>query len=164
MEQAILLMRESVKGGVHQRVFGKSRRGGVSQWLPHSEATKAAKDYEPQPLLNLSGTLLEAWMGGAHSVTKVTPRTAEIGVTGLVYAAIQRGGATTDEVTRSGVRGGTSITITPAMRGFLHAVKGIHPGPKKRVIRIPARPHGTPNPDLNRGIRKAALEHLKKTP
>jgi phage gpG-like protein len=154
MPKVIGAMRESVRLEFEEQRWA-NRAGRFSDWLPHSSATRAMTDYEEHPLLNKSGTLRGAWLGlNTHGFSAFDQDTAVIGVRGLPYAAIHRGAAETDQVRRSGHRGGTKIAVTPKMRMFLGLAKGLWLKAKTKYIRIPARPHATPNPRLRRALRQ----------
>lgn len=107
----------------------------------------------PRSTLTRSGALRRAWAGrGAGAIERITPQGAEFGVAGtlLPYAVVHRGGA--GRVTAADSRRPEVIRVTPKMRRYLAAAKGVYLRSSTTEIRIPRRPHAGLNPRVKTGI------------
>ncbi len=98
--------------------------------------------------LQRSGKLRRAWLGGPGSLTQIGPTAASFGIDGdrIPYAAEHRG--TTGQVTLATFRRVTRIRVTPKMRRYLAAARGVFLRRATRYLKIPARPHGVASPAI----------------
>ena len=109
--------------------------------------------------LQKTGALRRAWLGGPGSITRIGPRSGEFGIDGgrIPYAVIHRG--TAGPITPATFRSQTRVRVTPRMRRFLAAAKGVYLRESTRWLVIPARPHGSAASVLEEAIR-IYREHL----
>ena len=92
--------------------------------------------------LQKTGVLRRAWLGGPGSFTRIGPGGGQFGIDGdrIPYAAVHRG--TSGPIMPATFRAITRVRVTPRMRRFLAAAKGVYLRETTRWIVIPARPHG----------------------
>lgn len=177
MQQAADAMRESVReefaGG-----FFKAPTGGIQRWKPR----KAFGDKpNSHPLLIHTGELMAAWTNPAspHAVTRVTKKTAAIGITGderfLAIAETHRGGlgkrpsagrVTTVKALEASANADRYASTDPrfwAMYWYLRKNFNVRVGYRKlrtEGFKIPARPHGAMNPKLALEIKAIMRDWL----
>lgn len=98
--------------------------------------------------LQKSGVLRRAWLGGPGSITEIGDSFGRLGVDGrrLPYAVVHRG--TSGPITAATFRKVTKIRVTPKMRKFLAAAKGVYLRSSTTFLRVPARPHGIATPEV----------------
>jgi hypothetical protein len=142
LAESVKVMRASV-GEEFAGKFWKMPSGGRQPWAKFSEATKKMKGFQDHPLLEESGTLSQAWLGlNGYSLTKIDRNSASIGVQGLPYAALQRGGS------GGGIASEILIPVTAKMRFFLGGSKGFWLKPDTASLRHVSRPQATGDPAL----------------
>lgn len=126
---------------------------GEEPWAPHVEHPQ----YASHPLLILSGSYLAAWMGtGSGAIDRRDDNSFTIGVSGFPASELHRGG-TTARNTKAGI---TLIFVTEKMRWFLGLVLGMWLKKTTTHIRIPARPHATPDMATREAMRDALGAYL----
>lgn len=147
--------------------------GGSLRWQP----TKPFGECSPgASTLKRSGTLFRAWSGGAGSVTRVTAKTATIGVNPVTvpYAEYHRGmrGGRIDashvfvikpkKVARNSRGQFRSGPGHWAMFWYLGLTCGVWLSAEtlRRGLRLPVRPHATNNPRLRKEILAIFRKHL----
>lgn len=98
--------------------------------------------------LQRSGMLRRAWLGGPGSITEVGKDGGRFGIDGrrVPYAAIHRG--TSGPITPSTFRRSTRVAVTPKMRRFLAATRGVYLRASTRFLVTPARPHGVASAEI----------------
>lgn len=130
----------------------RSPQGEVA-WAPHVEHDQ----YFSHPQLIVSGGLLAAWMGtGSGAIEKRDDTSFTIGVSGHPAAAVHRGGTTA----RNAKQKATLIFVTDKMRWFLGLVLGMWLKKTTTHIRIPSRPHATPDMATREAMRDALAAYL----
>lgn len=130
---------------------------GEEPWAPHVEHDQ----YFSHPQLIVSGGLLAAWMGtGSGAIDKRDDTSFTIGVSGHPAAEIHRGGTTAAAAVRSARDKATLIFVTDKMRWFLGLVLGMWLKKTTTHIRIPARPHATPDMATREAMRDALGAYL----
>lgn len=135
-----------------------SPSGGFRGWLP----TRQFGNTPPPPkTLQRSGALLRAYLGqGPGAIEEVGRDEARFGVSGAVlpYAVVHRGGSI-GRLLLASAQTLEQIPVTPRMRRFLAAAKGVFLRKETRFIEIPRRPHFTLNPEVRTRIAAIFAAH-----
>lgn len=126
---------------------------GEVPWEPHVEYP----EYVSHPLMIWTGKTIAAWMGtGPGRIDRRDEKSFTIGVSGHPGLLVHRGGTNA----RNAKAGVTLIFVTQKMRWFLGLVLGMWLKKTTQFIRIPARPHATPDMRTREEMRDALKTYL----